>query len=227
MQGFKATLSGEAVDMGLGPVAGAFPDRRFPTGAVHELLSDTAEQAAATCGFMAGLLSHLMQQEGACIWITASPMIFPPALQAFGILPERLIFITLQKEKEVLWAMEEALKCEGLAAVVGELKELDFTASRRLQLAVSQSRVTGFVWRHQPRQVQPTACVSRWRITPLASETENGWPGVGWSRWQVSLLKIRNGKPGSWPVEWTAKGFVTGVRGVYRMEQEVQKRKRG
>jgi protein ImuA len=34
--------------------------------------------------------------------------------------------------------MEEALKCEGLAAVIGEIKEISFSDSRRLQLAVEQ-----------------------------------------------------------------------------------------
>jgi len=34
--------------------------------------------------------------------------------------------------------MEEALKCAGLAAVIGEVREMDFKQSRRLQLAVEQ-----------------------------------------------------------------------------------------
>ena len=38
----------------------------------------------------------------------------------------------------MLWVIEEALKCEGLAAVIGEIKELSFTQSRRLQLAVEK-----------------------------------------------------------------------------------------
>ena len=41
-----------------------------------------------------------------------------------------------------MWAIEEALKCDGLAAVIGEMKELSFTNSRRLQLAVEKSHVT-------------------------------------------------------------------------------------
>ena len=40
--------------------------------------------------------------------------IFPPALKSFGIAPDKIIFIDLKKEKEILWAMEEALKCDGL-----------------------------------------------------------------------------------------------------------------
>jgi protein ImuA len=32
-------------------------------------------------------------------------------------------------------------------------------------------------------------------------------PGVGFPKWNVELLKMRNGKPGSWEVEWNINGF--------------------
>jgi protein ImuA len=63
--------------------------------------------------------------------------------------------------------VEEALRCNRLAAVVAEIGELSFTASRRLQLAVEQSRVTGFILRLKPRNLTSTACVTRWRVTSL------------------------------------------------------------
>ncbi len=206
LQGFKAPV-GTAVDMGLGPVEEAFPNECFPTGAMHEFLSHSAEDAAATSGFIAGLLATLMVNRGVGVWIGPCPNIYPPALKCFGIEPEKVVFASVQKEKDALWVMEEALKCDGLAAVVGEIKEVGFTASRRLQLAVEQSRVTGFIVRNQPRSVTPIACVARWKITPLQCELEDGLPGVGLPRWNVELLKVRNGKPGTWQVEWCAAGF--------------------
>jgi protein ImuA len=36
---------------------------------------------------------------------------------------------------------------------------------------------------------------------------EDGLPGVGFPRWQVELLKVRNGNPGCWQVEWVAGSF--------------------
>jgi protein ImuA len=50
--------------------------------------------------------------------------------------------------------------------------------------------------------------VARWKITPLPSELEEDMPGVGFPRWSVELLKVRNGNPGSWKIEWSDKGFV-------------------
>jgi protein ImuA len=204
LQGFRSTAKSSAVDLGLGPIKHAFPNATFPTDAIHEFHSAAAEHAAATAGFISSLLGRLMQHAGACVWISTARSLFPPALKFFGIEPDQVIFVTMEREKDVLWAMEEALKCKGLAAVVAEIKELSFMASRRLQLAVEQSCVTGFIIRHQPRYIGVTACVSRWQIKPLPSQLEEGMPGVGFPRWQVELLKIRNGQPGVWQVEWSA-----------------------
>jgi protein ImuA len=136
------------------------------------------------------------------MWIGTSRKIFPPALKAFGIEPDQFIFVDLQKEKDVMWAMDEALKCDALTAVVAEMQDLSFTESRRLQLAVERSKVTGFVLRTNPKKISTTACVSRWKITPALTESIDGLPGIGFPQWKVELLRMRNGKPGTWNMRW-------------------------
>jgi protein ImuA len=202
----------------------AFPEQTFPLGAVHEFISHVKEDAAATNGFMAGLVSKLVKK-GTTVWVSNKRTIFPPALSVFGIEPESIIFIDLWRQKEVLWAIEEALKCDAVSAVIGELSELSFTESRRLQLAVEQSSVTGFIHRYNPKTENVTACVSRWKIKPIASDT-NGVPGIGFPRWNVQLLKVRNGKPGSWQIEWSAGQFRHINRQAFAIT-EIQKRKTG
>ena len=223
LQGLKKTPGSTTLDLGLGMMEQAFPDHRFPLGAVHEFGCTGTGDKTATAGFIAGILAALMKRGGVAIWIASSRTIFPPALAGFGIEPDKIIFIDLAREKEMLWVMEEALKCEGLAAVVGEIHQLDFTASRRLQLAVEQSRVTGFVIRQTPR-LNTTACVSRWRITAAASSLPNGMPGVGFPRWHVELLKIRNGRPGTWHLEWKNRSFhqiIEPVPTVYEADRKI------
>ena len=207
LEGFKPVCGEGTGRVRLGPVDQAFPNKIFPTGAIHEFQCPAMEDAAATSGFIAGILSTLMHKGGATLWISQHNTIFPPALRLFGIEPDKVIFVRLQKEKDILWAMEEALKCDGLAAVVGELQDISFTASRRLQLAVEQSRVTGFVIRRSQKDQHTTACVARWKITSIPSATTGGMPGVGFARWNVSILKVRNGSPGTWQLEWTAGRF--------------------
>jgi protein ImuA len=226
LQGFKSLPADMAIDPGLGIITKAFPNHTFPLGAVHEFISNEKEAAAATTGFVTGLLAGLMKGGKACVWISNARTVFPPALKLFGVAPDQILFIDLVHEKDLLWAMEESLKCEGLAAVIGEIKEISFTASRRLQLAVEQSRVTGFLLRHQPRNLNTIAAVSRWKIIPVPSEPADAMPGIGFPRWQVELLKIRNGKPGSWELEWCAGAFRHIYKNIPVLPQE-QIRKTG
>jgi protein ImuA len=200
LEGFKPS-NNSMVDEGLGPIRNAFPNASFPLGCVHEFLSLKVEDLAATSGFVAGVLGTLMANHGTALWISSSRKLFPPALTTFGIQPERFIFIDLKKEKDVMWAMDEALKCGAVSAVIGEMKDISFTTSRRLQLAVEQSHVTGFILRHSSH-LHPTACVSRWRITSLPSEAIDELPGVGFPAWRVELLRIRNGRTGAWNIKW-------------------------
>lgn len=208
LQGYRAVSDGAAVNVGLEAVTRSFPHAVFPTGVIHEFLTEAPEHTAATGGFIAGLLSALMRRSGACIWISTSRRFFPPALKMFGVEPDRFIFVDLQREKDVLWAMEESLKCEGLSAVIADLADITFTQSRRVQLVVEQSGVTCFLLRTDPRKLNTIASVAQWKVRPLPSELEKGMPGVGFPRWNVELLKVRNGQPGRWKVEWSAGRFM-------------------
>jgi protein ImuA len=193
--------------IGLGIIENSFPGGIFPKAAIHEFISLSAEDAASTNGFIAVVLSKLMLESGCSLWISNRRKLFPPALKSFGVDPERLLFVDTSKTKDALWAIEEALKCDAICAVVGEIRELNFNESRRLQLAVEQSRVTGFIHRFQPRTENVLACASRWKINKISSANLDTMPGVGFPRWDVNLTKVRNGKPGQWQMQWSPCGL--------------------
>src|SRR5690606_29171741 len=144
----------------------------------------------------------LMQKRGIGLWISRSTQLFAPAMKSFGLDPDRLIFVQMDKEKDILWALEEALKCEGIGVVIAEIQDINFLQSRRLQLAVEKTKVTGFVLRMQPRSLGATTCAARWHIRSLPSHVEGDIPGVGFPEWEVELLKVRNGNPSRWQVRW-------------------------
>jgi len=208
-EGFRPPQPGMANDMGLGPMAMAFPNGIFPTGAIHEFISTCPEDTAASGGFIAGVVQKLMDGGGACLWISYTRRIYPPALKLFGVDPDRVIFVDVPLQKDVLWVTEEALKCEGVVTVICETQHLSFTESQRLQLAVEKSHVTGFVLRKDVKKSNTTACAARWQVRPVRSQLRAGMPGVGHPRWQVELLKVRNGRPGNWTVEWKKQAFQT------------------
>jgi protein ImuA len=202
LQGFRYKVSDDLIRPVLGPIDSSFPNSVFPLASIHEFLTASPEDIAATSGFISCLLSSLMNNGGVSAWIGSSHAIFPAALKFFNIEPDKIIFINAKKPAELLWLIEEALKCDGLAAVVGEVNEISFTASRRLQLAVEQKRVTGFLIRKNSRSIHANACTARWRISSNPSIIPDDAPGIGFPAWNIELLKIRNGKPGAWQMQW-------------------------
>lgn len=198
LQGYKPLLQ-PAVDRGLELLGQAFPGGMFPRGAMHDMGCPTVEDKVAAGGFIAGILSVLAKNNGNVVWISNGHHVFPPALAGFGLKPEHVVFVELAKERERAWAIEEALKCNGVSAVVGETDSISFTASRRYQLAVERSGVTGFLL--CGKQVQNTTSIARWVVKHRKSETSD-LPGIGFPSWQVELLKARNGRPMTWELEW-------------------------
>jgi protein ImuA len=205
LSGFKPVVTGSCNNGGLAVMKEAFPNNSFPLAAVHEFFCTNDETASASAAFVSAILSSLMCNGGATVWISEKPLIFPPALRQFGVDPAKVIFIHPKKQKDLLFVTEEALKCESITAVVSDIKEISFTESRRFQLGVEQSNATGFLIRTNPKNLS-TSSVTRWKIKSIATE-ENDLPGLLFPRWNVELLKVRNGKPGSWQLEWNGGKF--------------------
>ena len=67
---------------------------------------------------------------------------YGPGLDLFGLASARLLVLRVPKPVDVLWAMEEALRCRALACVIAELTgdgaAADLTATRRLALAARE-----------------------------------------------------------------------------------------
>ena len=186
----------------------ALPSGGIRLGALHETASagpDT-EHAAAAALFTAGILARL---DGPVLWVLRQADLFAPGLVGAGLQPNRIVFV--EAGKHVLPVMEEGLRHPGLAAVVAEhTGRLSLVASRRLQLAAEQTGILAILIRRSrsfedPILNEPTAAVTRWRITalpsPPAMPQAPDTPGLGRARWRLELTRCRGGEPGSWITE--------------------------
>ncbi len=176
----------------------------LPLGRLHEIgaMGLDAETAALPTVFIAALLARIAPARPV-FWIAPVGDLHPPGLLPYGFDPNRLILVRTAKDVETLAAMEVALR-EGAAAVVGEVGQLDRTASRRLQLACLRHGVTGFVLRrwphgHRTADREASVAVTRWHLTPLPSVKDGKEPGP--PRWHVALTHARGGRPGEWIME--------------------------
>ncbi|MGZ8350093.1 MAG: ImuA family protein [Allosphingosinicella sp.] len=174
-------------------------------GALHEVAGGGAGavDGAAAALFAAGIGAR---SPGLVLWCVTRPDLFAPAVDQAGLHPDRIIYAEAGDEKTVLACFEEGLRHGGLGAVVGEVARLSMTASRRLQLAAENSGTIGIAvrrWRRQTEAAdfgQPTAAVTRWRISVLPS-TPLPVPGIGRARWLVELIRCRAGECAEFVVE--------------------------
>lgn len=185
-------------------------DRHLPggglaLGALHEVAGggNGAIDGAAAALFAAGIAART---RGRVLWCVTRQDLFAPAIAQAGLAPDRVIYVEAGDEKSVLACFEEGLRHGGLGAVVAEVARLSMTASRRLQLAAESSGAIGIAirrWRRPTEAAdfgQPTASVSRWRVTTVSS-TPLPVPGVGRARWQLELIRCRAGESADFEVE--------------------------
>lgn len=194
-------------------------DRRLPggglgLGCLHEIAGggNGAVDGAAAALFAAGIAART---RGKVLWIVTRSDLFAPAIAQAGLAPDRVIHVEAGDEKALLACFEEGLRHGGLGAVVTETTHLSMTASRRLQLAAEGSDTIGLAVRRWRRQTeagdfgQPTASVSRWRVSVLPSAALPV-PGLGRPRWLVELIRCRSGDSADFEVEaCDAQGRIT------------------
>jgi protein ImuA len=189
------------------------PDGGLARGALHEIIEGgpASEYAAVATLFAAGILARL---HGPVLWCLRGRDLFGPALARVGLHPDRVIYCETFKDRDVAPAMEEGLRCAGLAAVVGEVTKLSLNASRRLKLCARHSGVTALVlrrWRTADERAfteEPNAATTRWRVSPSASDP-GAFDALQRARWRVELLRVRGGEPQSWIMDaCDAKGHL-------------------
>ena len=221
-----AGLGRRVFSTGVAALDRALPWGGLPHGAVHELLSADACDGAAT-GFAAALLVRLLEggppngslcappgapPNAPVLWAGGRDDLYGPGLARLGLDPGRLLIARCRTGQDTLWALEEGLHCPALAAVVGEVGDLGFGPSRRLQLAAAASGIPLFLLRPYRRGwdesgLPPSAAVTRWRIEAAQSSPAGTGPlqtmitMIGRPRWRLALLRCRGGKPRLWTVE--------------------------
>jgi len=188
-------------------------------GALHEIAAAGEAHLAAATGFALGLAGG---GQPVC-WIAEdmaqleSGAPYGPGLDPFNLAPERLLTVAVPHARDLLWAMEEALRCRAIGAVIGELRhgELDAVAVRRLSLAAAEHGALALLLRAKPRSDASTAA-TRWIAGAAPSAPVRAEFGFGAPRFAVHLVRNRRGPTGSWILEWsdTDERFVLATHSV-------------
>jgi protein ImuA len=191
---------------GIAAIDRTLPEGGLALGALHEILGagPDEEDGATAAGFAAAITGRIRDLDGLVLWCLKQRDLYGPGLAEHGLDPARIALVRAARNDDILWALEEGLRTPALAAVVGEVGRLPMVAGRRLQLAAERSGVTALLLRRWRTGVeaaaersQPSAAVTRWRITSLPS-LPDGEPGLGRPRWRIELLRCRGAEPAAW-----------------------------
>jgi protein ImuA len=190
-------------------------------GILHEVFADSARDSGAALGFALTVSHSLMTPQRPAILVVQAMadsqekgVLYGGGMVSLGLDPERIILCRPETPIELLWAIEEAIACRAISAVIADIgdkvKALDFTASRRLSLRAASGGSSVFLLRYGTGR-EATAARLRWRIEPAASgEKEFDPRAPGLPRWRVVLEKGRLGTkrdPLEWMLDWTQDGF--------------------
>ncbi|WP_216822154.1 hypothetical protein [Novosphingobium sp. TH158] len=142
--------------------------------------------------------SWLWVQDKAAIRLSGRP--YRPGLPRE--LRHRLVHVSAASPEDALFAIEEGLRCRDLAFVIGEIagnpRSLDFTASRRLSLAVERHGVPLWLIRTQAGRDLGSARM-RWQAKSARSSLPQRNPRApGEPAWHAELFRARNHPPGEW-----------------------------
>lgn len=208
----------DLVYFGQKTIDSALPWGGLPKDGLHEVAvppkADLSMFSAAT-GFAAALLRYASGPSDQILlcqnrrWGRKFGQIYGPGIAPFGLQPNRLLIVETQSDAETLWAMEEGLRSGVIQSVLGEVGDLDLTASRRLQLAAEKARAFALLLRFPEKALGNNAALTRWHIQPSemlpVDEEREAEPSV--FKWRATLWRCRGGAPNQWEISWKDEAF--------------------
>jgi protein ImuA len=205
------------ISLGLPDLDFSLPGGGLKLAALHEVIAVSPDGfsgfsgiSGASTGFAAFLLKRcLSQAPGLALWCRRPAGRFDPQPYGPGLAqwldPTRLLLVEARQQTDVLWAMEEGLRCKGVAAVLGEIAGADLTATRRLLLAAESGGAMAILLRPAGTTTS-SAALTRWQVCAAPGQSTPGLRDIAQPRWQVELGRARGliagDRQSRWLMEW-------------------------
>lgn len=161
------------VSSGLRPLDRLLPSGGMPRGSLVEWLceDDTSGGASLACAVAASLVSV----GGTMIVVDRGGRLYPPAVMPWLSSSvgsgSQMIVVRPAHDDDEAWAIDQALRCPGVAAVVAWPRRVQATAMRRWQLAARSSHAVGLFVRPCRARREPSWAAHRIVVTSLPGGT--------------------------------------------------------
>ena len=120
-------------------------------------------------------------------WVAPPYVPHARALAEAGVDVDRILLVHVSADEQALWAMEQALRSEGSALVLGWAGQAGVAQLRRLQLAAEEGGSIGMLFRPRVSRSAPSVAALRLQLTA-------GRYG------EIEVLKSRGGRPQRLPL---------------------------
>lgn len=171
---------------GLRPLDRLLPRGGVPRGSLIDWLCDDDVSGGATLACAVGV--SLAAQGGTMIVVDRGGRFYPPAVMPWvaaagsGGMPGRLVVARPARDDDEVWAIDQALRCPGVAAVVAWPKRVHPTAMRRWQVAARSSQAVGLLVRPGRARREPSWAMHRIAVASLSGGS------IGIRRLRLSLV---------------------------------------
>jgi protein ImuA len=176
-------------------------DRLLPAGGLArgslvEYLSPGPGSGAGTLALAAAREAY--REGGALVVVDRSRTFYPPAAGAWGIDLARVLLLHPTDDAAQLWALDQALRCPGVAAVYAPCGSFDVRDFRRLQLAAESGGALGVLVRPAQLRGQPTWADVQWDVGQASRQPRKTLRPPRHPAWQlhVALTRCRGGPCG-------------------------------
>jgi protein ImuA len=174
-EGFQPSLSG-LISTGVSALDRLLPHGGLQAGTLVEYLGTGISLALAA--------ARVACQDRALIILDRQRQFYPAT---WGT-QTKTAFLRPANDADELWAIDQALRCPGVGAVMTRCGRLDQRDCRRLQLASECGGTLGLLIRPPQLHGRPTWADVQWLIEP--------WPSRDRWRLRVELLRCRGGTGG-------------------------------
>lgn len=180
LEGPQLRGKGETSSTGFACLDRLLPHHGLRRGTLAEWLADDLGSGSFTLAYLA---AQAAARSGKQVVISDRSRKFYAAVIAGGIPVSQLTIVRPHSEADELWAIDQSLRCPGVAAVWAELAHLHEHDFRRLQLAAEDGGTLGLLCRSSRVRGQPTWSDVQFLVTPQ--------PAPQHRRWQVEVVRLR------------------------------------
>jgi hypothetical protein len=159
------------------------PGGGWQSGSIVELMPNHI--GIGELRFLMPTLARITQADRHIAFISPPFIPFAPALNQHGVQLDRLFLIKANTTKDVLWCIEQTLRCKSFGAVLGWPIQLVDRDIRRLQLAAEAGASIGFLYRSSQAAHEASPAAVRIQLT---SDAQN--------RLDLKVLKCRGARGG-------------------------------